>query len=188
MSDHNSWSHAREPGRGAEPHQDDDPLLTAALRGIAEEDERAGASEVVAARLRAEFQAVSGAERSAHLRQGSGGFTPVRRYGTMLAAAAALVTAVAVATAPWESTRPTSAPLAALESHEIVTEFMPLTYSDVPFSTGQLVRLQVPRTALASFGLTPPDASQTPSTDTVLADVIVGDDGLARAVRFVRSP
>ena len=45
-----------------------------------------------------------------------------------------------------------------------------------------------PRTALASFGLTPPDAAaDIRSTDTVLADVLVGDDGLARAVRFVRS-
>ena len=166
----------------------DDPLLTAALRGVAEEDERAGASEAVAARLRAEFHAVSGTERSAHLRQGYGGYTPVRRYGTMLAGAAARVPAVAVTTSRWQSTQPTPAPPAALESREIVTEFMPLTYSDVPFSNGQLVRLQVPRTALASFGLTPPDTAQTPSTDTVLADVIVGDDGLARAVRFVRSP
>ena len=161
----------------------DDLLLTAALRGVAEEDERAGASEAVAARLRAEFHAVSGAAR---LRQGYGGRARLWRYGAMVAAAAALVAAVTVTTLRWQSTQPAPAP-PALESHEIVTDFMPLTYSDVPFSGGQLVRLQVPRTALASFGLTPPDASQTPSTDTVLADVIVGDDGLARAVRFVRS-
>jgi hypothetical protein len=154
----------------------DDPLLTAALRGIVEEDERAGASEAVAARLRAEFHAVSGA---ASRRQ---------RSLARLAAAAALIAAIAIP--GWRLSRRsadlTRAPAVA-KTGEIVTDFMPLTYSDVPFSTGQLVRLQVPRTALASFGLTPPDASQTPSTDTVLADVIVGDDGLARAVRFVRS-
>jgi len=63
---------------------------------------------------------------------------------------------------------------------------MPLTYSGVPISGGQVVRLEVPRTALAAFGLTA-DAQTAPSTDTVLADVVVGDDGLARAVRFVHS-
>jgi hypothetical protein len=162
----------------------DDPLLTAALRGIAEEDARAGVSEAVTARLRAEFHAVSGAAR---LRQGYRGRARLWRYGAMLAAAAALVAAITATTLRGPSTQPAPAPPATLESREIVTEFMPLTYGDVPFSGGQLVRLQVPRTALASFGLTPPDAAQTQSTDTVLADVIVGDDGLARAVRFVRS-
>ena len=37
--------------------------------------------------------------------------------------------------------------------------------------------------ALASFGLASIDAG---SSANVLADVLVGDDGLARAVRFVR--
>ncbi len=155
----------------------DDRRLTEALRGIAEEDARTGASEAVAARLRAEFHAVSAAGRGAR----------VRRYGTMLAAAAALVAAIAIPA--WRLSRrsPEGAKAEGAKAEEVVTDFMPLTYSDVPFSAGQLVRLQVPRTALASFGLTPPDTAQTPSTDTVSADVIVGDDGLARAVRFVRS-
>jgi hypothetical protein len=157
-----------------------DDRLTAALRGIAEEDARTGASEAVAARLRAEFHAVSAAAR---LRQGYG--ARPWRYGAM--AAAALVAAIAIPA--WRLSRrsPEGAKAEGAKAEEIVTDFMPLTYSDVPFSAGQLVRLQVPRTALASFGLTPPDTAQTPSTGTVPADVIVGDDGLARAVRFVRS-
>src|SRR5438105_5157209 len=122
----------------------DDPLLNAALRGIAEEDERARASAAVAARLRAAFHATSLEQRRAR----------ARRYGVMLAAAAAvLVTAIAVRSG-WSS-RDANSPVGGssdLPAREIVTEFMPLTYSDVPFSAGQLVRLQVPRTALASFG------------------------------------
>src|SRR5207249_1768162 len=167
-----------------------DPLLTAALRGIAEDDRRAGSSGAVEARLREEFHAVSRAQRSAR-----------RRYATMFAAAAALVAAIAIpasrlsrrsaisgtGSASLSGERSRSA-VSALQAREIVTDFLPLAYSDVPISGGQIVRLEVPRTALASFGLTPPDAAaDIRSTDTVLADVLVGDDGLARAVRFVRS-
>src|SRR5687768_5082095 len=69
---------------------------------------------------------------------------------------------------------------------EVTTDFFPLTYSSVPAPGGQLVRMQVPRTALATFGVasfgTPGDRSAT-----VMAEVVVGNDGLARAVRFVRA-
>ena len=53
-------------------------------------------------------------------------------------------------------------------------------------SDGQIVRLEVSRAALASFGLTPIDALDGSASGTALADVLVGADGLARAVRFVR--
>ena len=54
-------------------------------------------------------------------------------------------------------------------------------YSNVPVTNGHTVRLELPQAALTSFGLEADDAS-----GTVLADVLVGQDGLARAVRFVR--
>jgi len=60
-----------------------------------------------------------------------------------------------------------------------------LTFSNVPLTGGQLVRLEVSRAALASFGLLPADSLDA-RPGTVLADVLVGEDGLARAVRFVR--
>jgi hypothetical protein len=70
----------------------------------------------------------------------------------------------------------------AADPSEVVTsEFFPLTYSTVPVSEGRLVRLEVPGTALAAFGL---DTARS-SPDAVLADVVVGEDGLARAVRFI---
>lgn len=70
--------------------------------------------------------------------------------------------------------------------NEVATDFMPLPYSAVPLTNGQIVRLEVPRSALVSFGLLPVDSVDRAPGGTVLADVIVGDDGLARAVRFVR--
>ena len=106
-----------------------------------------------------------------------------------LALAAALVLAVA---APfwWSAARrpDVPAPAAQVEEprREVATAFFPLVYSGIPFTDGQLVRMELPRTALASFGLASPDAHDAASSRTVLADVLVGEDGLARAVRFVR--
>lgn len=155
-----------------------DPLLTAALRGMADEDARAGASDLVAARLRAEFRRAAAADRT----------VAARRNAVRLATAAALVTGLAIPAWRLSQKTPGGTRSSALVSREITTDFMPLTYSDVPLSGGQIVRLEVPRAALESFGLAPSDAaSASPSTETVLADVVIGDDGLARAVRFVRS-
>ena len=68
---------------------------------------------------------------------------------------------------------------------ESLTGFVPLGYNRIPAGPTHIVRLEVPRTALASFGLLSMDATGSPESETVLADVIIGDDGLARAVRFV---
>jgi len=65
-------------------------------------------------------------------------------------------------------------------------EFLPLTYSNVPVTGGHIVRLEVSRTALTVFGVEPADSLDGSRPDTILADVLVGEDGLARAVRFVR--
>jgi hypothetical protein len=68
---------------------------------------------------------------------------------------------------------------------EIVTDFMPLTYGAAlnPNEGGQLVRVELPRSALASLGL-PMNVER--SDERVKADVLLGHDGLARAIRFVR--
>jgi hypothetical protein len=69
---------------------------------------------------------------------------------------------------------------------ESVTDFISLV-ADAPAATplesGQLVRVQVPRAALASLGL-PLNAER--GNEPVKADVLLGGDGLARAIRFVR--
>ena len=70
-----------------------------------------------------------------------------------------------------------------------------MTYNDLteidadakldPLTDGHIVRMEVPRAGLVAFGLEPRDLPTERST--VLADVLVGEDGLARAVRFVRA-
>jgi hypothetical protein len=71
-------------------------------------------------------------------------------------------------------------------SREVMTSFLPLTYGPVPMTDGRIIRIEVPRRSLAAFGLlSAEDSSEGPGT--VLADVVVGEDGLARAVRFVRA-
>jgi hypothetical protein len=153
-----------------------DPALTAALRALAEDDARAGASPAVEARLLAEVRSIGRARRR-------------RTYASALALAAVLLLAVAVPL--WRSTsRPPDAqpPDTRAENprSEVATAFFPLLYSNIPFTDGRIVRLEVPRDALASFGLASPDALDGSRPRTVLADVLVGEDGLARAIRFVR--
>ena len=69
---------------------------------------------------------------------------------------------------------------------ESMTDFISLVADATPATPlegGQLVRVQVPRAALASLGL-PLNAER--GNEPVKADVLVGYDGLARAIRFVR--
>jgi hypothetical protein len=69
---------------------------------------------------------------------------------------------------------------------ESVTEFIPLVTGAPgapPLESGQLVRVQLPRAALPSLGL-PLNAER--GNEPVKADVLLGNDGLARAIRFVR--
>jgi len=69
---------------------------------------------------------------------------------------------------------------------ETVTEFIPLVAgapAAAPLESGQLVRVQLPRAALASLGL-PLNAER--GHETIKADVLLGSDGLAHAIRLVR--
>jgi hypothetical protein len=70
-------------------------------------------------------------------------------------------------------------------NEEIVTDFLPLTYggSLTQMDDGQVVRVELPRSALQSFGL-PVNAER--AGERVKADVLLGHDGVARAIRFVR--
>ncbi len=68
---------------------------------------------------------------------------------------------------------------------EVASDFFPLTYEAdmAPMESGQLIRVQMPRSALVSFGL-PVNVERADAP--VTADLLVGEDGLARAIRFVR--
>ncbi|HEY6403913.1 MAG TPA: hypothetical protein VI479_21000 [Blastocatellia bacterium] len=68
---------------------------------------------------------------------------------------------------------------------EYATDFLPLAYDDDqnPMERGQVIRVHVPRSALITFGLPVNiERADTP----VKADLLVGEDGMARAIRFVR--
>lgn len=75
--------------------------------------------------------------------------------------------------------RPNAAP-----EVEVATEFFSLTYdSDLTqLEGGHVVRVLLPHSALATFGL-PMNVER--DSEPVKADVVVGNDGLARAIRFV---
>jgi hypothetical protein len=70
-------------------------------------------------------------------------------------------------------------------SDEIATEFIPLMNREAlsQMDGGQVMRVELPRSALMTFGL-PMDMER--ATERIKADVLVGNDGLARAIRFVR--
>lgn len=68
---------------------------------------------------------------------------------------------------------------------DLANEFFPLAYSTVPITHARVMRIEVPRTAPELFGIDPAGLVNA-SQGTVVADVVVGEDGLARAVRFVR--
>jgi hypothetical protein len=151
--------------------------LSAALREIA------GADALESPRR---FDARIAGELRALRKKGDA--APGRWLGLATAAAltVAILGGIAVATrAPRRAVRPSAS-----VNGEVTTAFLPLAYSNVPYTDAQLVRIDVPREALRNFGLAPSDIpfDQMPPNRpaTIVADVLVGEDGLARAVRFVR--
>lgn len=68
---------------------------------------------------------------------------------------------------------------------EIATDFIPLSYMSATSlqEGGQIVRVQLPRSALANFGL---PVNMDRYNEKVKADVLYGVDGMARAIRFVQ--
>jgi hypothetical protein len=154
--------------------------LRSVLRAVAEADARLAASPAVEARLRQEVSAIASLRRRAILK--------------VYAVAAVLI--LAVAGSVWSLRGRVSGPVADVSrspfsvpgSAEQTTEFFALHYSNVPTADAHIVRLEVSRTALASFGLETRETPVKGAAATVLADVIVGSDGLARAIRFVWPP
>jgi len=151
------------------PGPDERNRLTQALRALdADDRETMRVSADVEARLLAEVRVIAWSQRR-------------RQLHLWLATAAAIAIAAA---GIWVSAARSQRATESIA--EVTTGFMPLMYSSVPMTDGQLVRLDVPRRALASFGLTPPEMIDTSAaTQMVQVDVLVGEDGLARAVRFV---
>lgn len=153
--------------------------LNAALQDIASEDAARSPRRIeprIAAELRRRRRRLSPSSLAAG-------------YAIAATVVAALAASLWIASTRSERRTPSTEPRAA-SAAEITTAFMPLIYSGVPYTDAQIVRFEVPRIALRNFGLAaadlPTDAVPADSQPTVIADVVVGEDGLARAVRFVR--
>jgi hypothetical protein len=81
--------------------------------------------------------------------------------------------------------RSDSAQVANHATKEIATDFIPLSYMSAASlqEGGQIIRVQLPRSALANFGL---PVNMDRYNEKVKADVLYGVDGMARAIRFVQ--
>jgi hypothetical protein len=67
---------------------------------------------------------------------------------------------------------------------EFVTQFFPVMQGGelIPIDGGQLVRVRMPRSNLIPLGI-PLDQERV--SETIKADVLLSNDGLARAIRLV---
>jgi hypothetical protein len=70
------------------------------------------------------------------------------------------------------------------DGYEIATEYFPINLGSYlqPFDGGRVLRIKLPRSALMNYGL-PVDPLR--ADEEVKADVVIGNDGMARAIRFV---
>jgi hypothetical protein len=68
---------------------------------------------------------------------------------------------------------------------EYATDFIPLSYGGVqkPMESGEVIRMEMPRSALIAFGL-PVNVDRADAP--VKAELLLGEDGIARAIRFLR--
>ncbi len=72
----------------------------------------------------------------------------------------------------------------AVAARELTTDYIPVGFG-MPVGTSeftQVIRISVPRSEMTQFGL---PAFSGGGADRVQADVVLGEDGVARAIRFV---
>jgi hypothetical protein len=181
-------------------------MMAARLRLLAAADEQDQAPARVEAALRAAYRRRYGTRR--------GSWPWVVAWGAVAASVLAFVAFTAPARRRPEEPRPaienTPPPPARLEAspvpgmprrgprakrynaaapvpagREVATEFIPLVYGDTlgAEETHQVVRVRLSRAALVSFGV---PVNEEQAGGRVQADVVLGGDGMARAIRFVR--
>jgi hypothetical protein len=68
---------------------------------------------------------------------------------------------------------------------EFATEFLPIedTVSLAPIESGHILRVRLPRSTMVRFGF---PVNQDRMMEPVKADVVFAQDGIARAIRFVK--
>ena len=157
--------------------------LEAGFRGLAAGSRKMGAPPRVEARLRTAFRQQAGTEHRSPSRPWIPAVTWVAAFAAMFALAALLVRPRQP-----EAVRlpvPPSVEMAAVQQPADYDGFIPL-----PNSAGvaadeddvNLVRVEVPRSAMIALGL---DVSADRASELVEADVMLGSNGVARAVRFL---
>jgi hypothetical protein len=138
---------------------------------------------VLAWRPMRQDRAIAGSSPSAGVPQVSMPEAPAAAESSPHAAPAEM----ARATNPRAACR-TSRPQGAAEPpgafHEVATDFIPLVYGEVldPAERAQLLRVNVPRAVMRSAGL---PVREERLEERVPADVLLGEDGTPRAIRFV---
>src|SRR5207247_11304212 len=103
----------------------------------------------------------------------------VRREAMIWAAA---VAAIVVMMVSMNRKPPVVSPVGPRQS-EVVTDFFPLMDPAPPFQRGRILRIEVPASAMKMVGL---PVHEQHLNDPVQADVLVGEEGLPRAIRFVK--
>jgi hypothetical protein len=70
------------------------------------------------------------------------------------------------------------------QPREIVTQFIPVIQGSewIPLEGAQIVRVRMPRSNLIPLGI---NINQERAGEAIQADVLVSNDGLARAIRLV---
>jgi hypothetical protein len=175
-----------------------------ALRALAENDGEREAPPEVEARLLGAFRARRRSGRSwAVIAAAAAALVIAALWWTNRAPQQAVSAVQPVSQVP-ETARPTSVAVAASaanitraprkvirkiaaaqqpESREVVTDFFPLMNPAPSFGRGQMLRVQLPAAAMQTVGL---PVREEHLGDLVQADVLVGEEGMPRAIRFVR--
>jgi len=185
-------AHAEECLRCA-ARLDDERAVTSGLRAFAARTAGAEAPPRVEAALLRALRDPQSVERG-----GAATTSPSRAVELLLLAAAAAILAAIVVAPPRAGSFPEPAPpratagsattvaggAAAAPAAGENADFVSLSYGEDlrELDSVQVVSVELPRTALAALGWPGADSAQTGS---VKAEVIVGHDGVARAIRFV---
>jgi hypothetical protein len=162
--------------------------LAAGLRAMAADYRRISAPARVESRLLAVFRSQTGATRALPARKP---WMPILSWATAFAMLIAFAVLLVVQRRPEPVQPPRRVELASLAG---TADAQPADYDGfIPLPNAQrltdneevnLVRVELPRSAMIALGL---EVNPERAAEMVQADVMVGADGLARAVRFLDS-
>lgn len=165
--------------------------VTSALRALAEQDREREAPEGVETRVLQAFRRRRARKKVKAVALASLAaaaaillfFAIPREHSKQAVPTAIKQQPVAVAVAPAPVEKPAAKARAVKrQPREVVTQFFPLLDVAPPFERGELLRVTVPASTMQRVGL---PVNENRLGDRVLADVLVGQEGLARAIRFV---